>query len=204
MIELPKKKYNIIYADPAWSYNGKLPQRAKVQHYPVMLIEDICSIPVKDISADDSILFMWATFPLLQEGLNVVKSWGFTLKTCAFVWVKTNKRTDPKQAAFFPVDSFDKFWGMGGWTRSNAEICLLGTKGKPKRLDKGIHQVLYEPIREHSRKPDCVREKIVKLCGDLPRLEMFSRTQTPGWDIWGNQSDKFKPTMPDQPKNLIL
>ena len=93
---------------------------------------------------------------------------------------------------------------MGGWTRSNAEICLLGTKGKPKRLDKGIHQVLYEPIREHSRKPDCVREKIVKLCGDLPRLEMFSRTQTPGWDIWGNQSDKFKPTMPDQPKNLIL
>ena len=92
--------------------------------------------------------------------------------------------------------------GYGWWTRSNAEICLLGTKGKPKRLDKGIHQVIYEPIREHSRKPDCIRDKIVQLCGDLPRLEMFSRTVTPGWDIWGNQTDKFKP-MPDQ-KELIL
>jgi len=183
-IPLPNKKYNIIYADPPWSYNGKLPQRAKEQHYPVMPIKDICSIPVKDITADDSILFMWATFPLLQEGLDVIKSWGFTYKTCAFTFVKKNKKSD------------SLFWGMGGWTRSNAEICLLATKGKPKRVSAGVHQVIgdeviYEPIREHSRKPDCVRDRIIKLCGDLPRLEMFSRTVTPGWDIWGNQSDKF-------------
>ena len=87
----------------------------KVQHYPVMPIEDICSIPVKDITADNSILFMWATFPLLQEGLDVVKAWGFELKTCAFVWIKTNKRTDVKQSSFFPVDSFDSFgvWVVG-------------------------------------------------------------------------------------------
>jgi N6-adenosine-specific RNA methylase IME4 len=169
------KKYNIIYADPAWSYSGKLPQRAKEQHYKVMCLDDICKLPVSDISADNSILLMWATFPLLDKALRVIRDWGFEYKTCAFTWIKKNKKSD----------SF--FWGMGMWTRSNAEVCLIGTKGKPKRNSASVHQVVYDPIREHSRKPDCVRDRIVQLCGDLPRIELFARQKTDGWDAWGNE-----------------
>ena len=156
MIPFPEdKKYNIIYADPAWSYGGKL--------------------PVSDISADNSILLMWATFPLLDKALRVIRDWGFEYKTCAFTWIKKNKKSD----------SF--FWGMGMWTRSNAEVCLIGTKGKPKRNSASVHQVVYDPIREHSRKPDCVRDRIVELCGDLPRIELFARRKVEGWDYWGNE-----------------
>ena len=176
MIPFPEnKKYNIIYADPAWSYGGKLPQRAKEQHYPVMGLDDICKLPVSDISADNSILLMWATYPLLDKALKVINDWGFEYKTCAFTWIKKNKKSD----------SF--FWGMGMWTRSNAEVCLIGTKGKPKRNSASVHQVVYEPIREHSRKPDCVRDRIVELCGDLPRIELFARQKVEGWDCWGNE-----------------
>ena len=176
MIPFPEnKKYNIIYADQAWSYGGKLPQRAKEQHYPVMGLDDICKLPVSDISADNSILLMWATYPLLDKALKVINDWGFEYKTCAFTWIKKNKKSD----------SF--FWGMGMWTRSNAEVCLIGTKGKPKRNSASVHQVVYEPIREHSRKPDCVRDRIVELCGDLPRIELFARQKVDGWDCWGNE-----------------
>ena len=174
-MKLPKQKFNIIYADPAWSYNGKLPQRGKVQHYPVMEHKDICALPVKDIAADDCCLFMWVTFPKLEDGLKVIKAWGFEYKNCAFVFVKKNKKRN----------SF--FWGLGGWTRSNAELCLLAFKGKPKRQAADVHQIVCEPIREHSRKPDCVRDRIVKLCGNLPRIELFARHKTPGWEVWGNE-----------------
>ena len=169
------EKYNIIYADPPWSYHGTPPQRAKVPHYKVMDMDDICSLPVIDIAADDCILFMWATYPKIDQGLRVIKEWGFEYKTCGFTWIKKNKK----------ADSF--FWGMGMWTRSNAEVCLIGTRGKPKRHSASVHQVVYERIREHSRKPDCVRDKIVELCGDLPRIELFARQKTSGWDVWGDE-----------------
>ena len=107
--------------------------------------------------------------------LKVIKEWGFEYKTCGFSWVKKNKKAD------------SLFWGMGYYTRSNNEICLLATKGKPKRVSSGVHQVVIDKIREHSRKPDCVRDRIVKLCGDLPRIELFARQKTPGWDVWGNE-----------------
>ena len=174
-IKFPDKKYNIIYADPPWSYKGKLPQRAKVPHYKVMEIDDICALPVKDISSDNCILLMWTTYYHLEKSLGVIKAWGFEYKTCGFTWIKRNKNHD----------SF--FWGMGAWTRSNAEVCLIGTKGKPKRQSAAVHQVVYEPIREHSRKPDCIRDRIIELCGDLPRIELFARQKTPGWDVWGNE-----------------
>ena len=79
------------------------------------------------------------------------------------------------------------FWGLGYWTRANNEICLLATKGKPKRVSKSVHQVIYEPLREHSRKPDTARSRIVELCGDLPRIELFARQKVEGWDCWGDQ-----------------
>ena len=178
-MKLPNKKYNIIYADPAWSYKtwsakGK-EKKSPENHYHCMCIEDIYNLPVQDIADDDCILFIWVTYPLLKEGLQTINEWGFTYKTCGFSWIKKNKKSD------------SLFWGLGYWTRANNEICLLATKGKPKRLSKGVHQVVLDKIKEHSRKPDCVRDRIVELCGDLPRIELFAREKTEGWDVWGNE-----------------
>jgi len=182
------KKFNIIYADPPWSYDDKAMNRGGAErHYSTMSVEDICALPVAEIAADNCVLFLWGTWPKLYESLQVVKEWGFEFKTCAFVWVKTNKRTNIKQYSFLPQDSFDSFWGMGRWTRANTEFCLLATKGKPERKDAGVHQVIYAPIDKHSKKPEETREKILKLCGDVPRVEMFARKATPGWEIWGNE-----------------
>ena len=185
-----QKKYAIFYADPPWRYDDKSLNRGGAErHYKTMSIEDIKAMPVNEIAAENSILFMWATFPKLHEGLDTIKAWGFEFKTCAFVWVKTNKRTNVMQTSFLPAKSFDNFWGMGRWTRSNAEICLLAVKGKPQRLNADVHQIIYAPIDKHSKKPAETREKILRLCGDLPRLEMFARTAPAGWDVFGNQVD---------------
>jgi len=182
------KKYQIIYADPPWSYDDKSLNRGGAErHYSTMDNKDICDIPIQKIADDNCILFMWATFPKLQEGLDVIKSWGFEFKTCGFVWIKTNKRTNTNQTSFLPEESFDSFMGMGRWTRSNAEICLIATKGKIERKSAGVHQLIYEPIMKHSKKPNVVRDKIIELCGDLPRIELFCRDKAEGWDIWGNE-----------------
>ena len=140
-----------------------------------MSIDDIRNLPVRELADKNCILFIWVTFPTLREAFSVIDAWGFTYKTVAFAWVKQNKKTS------------SLFWGMGYWTRSNAEICLLATKGKPKRQSAGVHQFLISPIEQHSKKPDAAREKIVALMGDLPRIELFARQKTPGWDIWGNE-----------------
>lgn len=173
------RKYNIIYADPPWTfktYSEKGSEyKSAANHYSLMCKEDIQNLPVKDLAADDCVLFLWVTFPCLEEGLELIKAWGFTYKTCAFNWVKRNKKSD------------SYFWGLGYWTRSNSEICLLATKGHPKRLSKSVHQIVDARIREHSRKPDEVRERIVDLCGDLPRIELFARQRCEGWDCWGNE-----------------
>lgn len=183
-----KNMYKIIYADPPWSYNDKSMNRGGAErHYKTMRLSDIKALPVDSISDDDSILFMWATFPQLQEALDVIRSWGFVYKTIAFVWVKTNKRTNVEQLSFLPTDSFDSFWGMGNWTRSNAEICLLAVKGNPKRLNADVHSIIYAPIDVHSRKPKETRDKIIRLVGDLPRIELFARKATEGWDVFGNE-----------------
>lgn len=177
MIPFPKKKYNIIYADPAWHYQvwAEGSKRNVTSKYSTMNPQEIWDLPVQDIADKNCILFLWVTFPKLLEGIETINKWGFTYKTCGFNWVKKNKI----------ADSF--FWGMGYWTRANTELCLIATKGKPKRISKGVHQVVYERIREHSRKPDCIRDKITELCGDLPRIELFARQKADGWDSWGNE-----------------
>lgn len=155
-----------------------------------MKTEEIAALNVKDISDENCVLFMWATFPKLFDAEKVINSWGFEYKTCAFVWVKTNKNTDVNQTSFLPADSFDTFWGGGHYTRSNAEVCLLATKGKPKRLSASVHQIIYAPVREHSRKPEEAYCKIEKLYGKLPRVELFARKLKSGWDSWGNEISK--------------
>lgn len=184
-------KYSVIYSDPPWRFwaGGN---RNATRYYDCMKIEDIAALPVQDWAADDCALFMWVTFPTLHQAFQVIDSWGFEYKTCAFAWVKSKKSHNQHQAAFFPEDNFDSFMGCGYWTRANVELCLLATRGKPKRQSKSVRQVVFEPIREHSRKPDCIRNRIVELCGDVPRLEMFARQKTAGWDVWGNQTEKFK------------
>lgn len=104
-----------------------------------------------------------------------MKAWGFSYKTIGFNWIKKNKKSD------------SLFWGMGNWTRSNSEICLMGIKGKPKRVAANVHSVVMTPIEQHSKKPDEVRKRIVQLCGDVPRIELFARQYADGWDCWGNE-----------------
>jgi len=172
----PNKKYKIIYADPPWSYDDKAlaGSRGACCKYPVMTINDIANLQVKDIADDDCILFLWVTYPKLNECFNIIKAWGFEYKTVAFTWVKkTGLGT--------------WFMGMGRWTRANAEVCLLATKGKPKRINAGVRQIVESIPEKHSKKPNEVREKIVQLCGDLPRIELFARERVIGWDAWGNE-----------------
>lgn len=174
------KKYNIIYADPPWQYKVWSREtglgRSAESHYRTMPKEEIQNLPVADICEKDCVLLLWVTAPCLREGIELVEKWGFTYKTFGFTWIKQNKRSD------------SLFWGMGYYTRANAEICLLATKGKPlKRLSRAVHQVIVSKIREHSRKPDEARERIVELFGDLPKIELFARQQVDGWDCWGNE-----------------
>ena len=173
------KKYNIIYADPPWR-NPKSGTKARnnEKHYPSMSTEEICRLPVKNICCDKSILFLWICFPCLPDSLRVMESWGFEYYGLAFDWCKLNSSGNPKI-------------GCGYYTRQNNELCLIGVKHKMadriKPLSKNIACSILEPAREHSRKPDSVRENIVSICGDLPRIELFARQQFDGWDCWGNE-----------------
>jgi len=171
------KKYNIIYADCPWTYNDKANagKRGASHKYPTQSEDWLKSLPVKDIAADDCVLFMWVTMPKLPDVFEVIKAWGFEYKTCAFTWVKKNKLKN------------SYFMGMGNWTRSNPELCLLATKGKPKRLSASVLSIIDSPIQSHSEKPSVTRDKIVELMGDLPRVELFSRHKVEKWDSWGNQ-----------------
>jgi len=174
-MKLPNKKYQIIYADPPWSYDRKVGQGVASEQYNTMDIEDIKKLPIKEISDDDCALFMWATFPKLNEALEVIKAWGFTLKTVAFNWIKLNDDGTP-------------FFGIGFYTKSNGEICILATKGKTlKVLDNTISQVIMTRKSRHSSKPHVVYGLIERLFGYLPRIELFARHKREGWDAWGNE-----------------
>lgn len=218
---LPTHSQNIIYADPPWTYqqtvkNGALKRKDGTLIYPSMPIKDLCGLgpEIERISNPDAALFLWATMPLLAEALEVIKAWGFKYKTCFVTWVKTTK--DGTKPAF----------GVGYYTRSNAELCLVATKGKiasykrllPDEVARGasamssiVHDptthervnflalledsptpVVMTPRREHSRKPEVVREMITTLLGDIPRVELFAREVSPGWSVMGNDVNHFK------------
>ena len=175
---MAEKKYSVILADPPWHYyvhSKKDAGRTAESHYSTMNIEDIKALPVAGIADKDCALFLWVTFPCLLEGLEVIKAWGFAYKTVAFVWVKQNKKSE------------SLFLGMGYWTRSNVEICILATKGRPKRVHAGVHQVVVSHIEEHSRKPEEVHHRINQLMGSVPKIELFARRKAEGFDVWGNE-----------------
>lgn len=174
----PLNNYQVIYADPPWQYSDKSKNRGGAErHYDTMSIDDLCELNVKALAADDSLLFMWVTFPMLEDAFRVMRAWGFEYKTCGFTWVKTNKD-----------DSV--YMGMGHYTRSNSELCLIGKRGKGvKRLNAGIRNTQLHRREEHSKKPDQFRKDIEALHGDVPRIELFARDCFDGWDAWGNELD---------------
>ena len=169
------KKYQIIYADPPWQYRNDKGSGVAENHYRTMPVEEICRLPVKELTDRNAVLFLWVTCPQLPEAFKVMEAWGFEYKTVGFVWIKPKRYEEG-----FVL-------GMGYWTRSNVEICLIATKGKPKRQSKTVSQLIISPREQHSKKPDKTRELIVELMGDLPRLELFARERSPGWDVWGNE-----------------
>jgi len=170
-------RFKIIYADVPWSYRDQGCSGTMADHYHGMKLEDIKRLPVQDIADKDSVLFFWATYPMLKEALEVIEAWGFTYKTIAFQWIKLN----PK--------SLTPFYGLGRWTRGNTEPCLLATKGHPHRVSNSVFQLIQTPRRRHSEKPDIVRDKIIELMGPLPRIELFARKKAPGWEAIGNEID---------------
>lgn len=175
-----QKKYKIIYADPPWSFNnkktgGSMKSGADAQ-YATMSIDDLKQLDVKSICDEDCALVMWYVSSQPQEALDLVKAWGFTVKTMnGFIW---NKLTAKGNA----------FFGMGFWTRAGAECALIATKGKPKTASRSVRQVINAKIGKHSEKPAAIRFAVTELFGDLPRLEMFARCAPDGWGVFGNEA----------------
>lgn len=175
-LSLPlNKKYNIIYADPPWTFEQKAVRGNANDQYPTMTLEEIKSLPVSQISEDNAALFLWVVMALLPEALEVIQAWGFKYKTLAFVWIKGTEST--------PLTT-----GVGWYTRPSAELCLLSMKGRLDRANHDVYQVHHSINRRHSQKPNEFRERIVKLFGDIPRIELFARRKAVGWDVWGNEA----------------
>jgi site-specific DNA-methyltransferase (adenine-specific) len=178
------KKYNIIYADFPWRYNSRANHKTRFRggchgHYKTMTMKEIKDFPLQDMAAENCALFMWCTFPYLNDQIKLFEHWGFKYRTVGFTWVKLNKKNGKP------------FFGVGYYAKSNAEVCLLGIKGKMKTVSNKVSSIIMSPRREHSRKPDEARERIVELFGDLPRVELFARSIANGWDSHGDEVGKF-------------
>jgi N6-adenosine-specific RNA methylase IME4 len=173
--------FGVIYADPPWPFatrSARGRDRSPDRHYAQMTSSEIMALPVWEVAAPDCVLLMWVTMPQLPLGLWVMRSWGFEYKTCGFAWLKTNK-----DGALFK--------GLGFWTRANAELCLLGTRGNPKRLHADVPQAILAPRGRHSAKPAEIRRRIERLAPG-PYLELFAREKAPGWISWGDQLPELK------------
>jgi N6-adenosine-specific RNA methylase IME4 len=190
---LPRGHYGAILADPPWHFaawssptakgNGKNYGSDRGPTYQTMDDDDLAALPVAKLAAPNCVLFLWSCWPVLFRSKAILDAWGFKYKTCAFSWMKAD------QYRLFALQE-DIRMGLGYWTRANTEPCLLATRGSPKRLNPDVRQGILEPIREHSRKPDCVHERIERLVAG-PYLELFARQRRPGWDCWGNETDKY-------------
>jgi N6-adenosine-specific RNA methylase IME4 len=199
--DLPRQHFGAVLCDPPWrfeTYNeagrNRCPDwktfKGSPKHYDTMSMDDLLALPVSDLAAADACLFMWISWPMLVEAMQLIERWSFTYKTCAFAWMKAHT----KQIDMFRDDA-DPLMGNGYWTRSNSEVCLLATRGKPKRLNADVRQGIIAPRRQHSRKPEGVHERIERLVGG-PYLELFARQRRPGWTVWGNDVDRFRESAP--------
>jgi site-specific DNA-methyltransferase (adenine-specific) len=175
------RMYDIIYADPPWKYNDRRNKHTRfcggaMAHYPVLDYKKIARLNIQSITKEDAVLCLWATYPMLKEALYVMEKWGFKYKTQLFTWIKTNKNNGKP------------FFGIGYYTKSNAEVCLLGVKGQTlKPITNKISSVIISPREAHSKKPEEARYRIEQLWGDRDRIELFARGKHRGWDCWGNE-----------------
>ena len=200
--QLKGRKFNLIYADPAWQFGnvktgGSMKSGAAHHYKSTMSVDELKAMPISDIAADDCILVMWYVGSMPQEALDVVQAWGFTLKNMnGFVWNKLTVNNNP-------------FFGMGFWTRAGSESAIIAVKGKPKVASRSVRAVgFYEPesldeilkhtifsgtfkIGQHSEKPNEFREACIELAGDVPRIELFSRKRVKGWSVWGDEVGKL-------------
>ncbi len=194
--KLPNKKYDIIYADPPWDYNGKLQfdkssaSADKIDisrnifissasfKYPTLKLNELKKLPLKDIAKEDCLLFMWSSNPHLAQAIELGKSWGFEYRTIAFIWDKMNHNP-------------------GQYTLSNCEICLVFKKGKiPKpRGARNVQQLIRVPRGKHSEKPIEISQGITKMFPMQKKIELFARKTAEGWDCWG--LDVFEQTNKD-------
>lgn len=190
---LPAMCFSVLYADPPWAFRrsaliNRGHARAVEKEYPTMQPDEIAALPVGLIAEPNAVLFLWATGPKLPQALSVMRSWGFEYRTIAFVWIKLTTRADKP------------FFGMGFYTRANAELVLVGTRGKGlRRRDASVRQVVLDVydgpseeqiasrIGRHSAKPDEVRMRIERLY-EGPRIELFAREQVRDWYVWGNDA----------------
>lgn len=206
---LKRNAYGVIYADPAWLFEtysgGGVPQRAPEQHYETMPVEEMARLPVHQLAAPDCALFMWSISSHLPQCLALAGAWGFTYSSKAFGWTKLNPKAEEnhyarlcriddqksKDGDFAALaDDANWFMGMGHTTRKNTEDCWLFTRGQPKRLDRGVRELIVAPVGEHSRKPHETYDRIERLY-DGPYCELFARNSRAGWSSWGKESTKF-------------
>lgn len=183
---LEKGSFGCVTADPPWrfrTWNETNQHKSPSKHYDLMTTEDIMALPVADLAAPNSVLLLWATNPMIPQALAVMSAWGFTYKTIGFCWAKTTTRTNASWAPKYHI-------GLGYWSRANIELCLLGVRGKPKRIGKDVRQLIVSPRRDHSRKPEEFYSSAERLVPG-PYLELFSRTNRVGWSTWGNETGKF-------------
>ena len=177
-------KFGTILADPPWRFNnrtGKMaPEHKRLNRYATLSLEEIQSIPVFDVAAENSHLYLWIPNALIQMGLDTMKAWGFEYKT-NLVWYKTRKDGGPDGR------------GVGFYFRNVTEMVLFGVKGSLRTLDPGRRQVniILERKREHSRKPDGFYP-IIESCSPGPYLELFARGPRDGWSIWGNEAEEYE------------
>jgi N6-adenosine-specific RNA methylase IME4 len=170
--------FGVLLCDPPWAYRDKCHagKRGACYKYETMTYEQLAALPVMQLAAPDCLLAMWWVPPMPLQAINLILDWDFRLVTmCGFTWVKTT--TTGKWA-----------FGMGHWTRGNAENCLFAIRGKPKRVSAAVSQLIVAPVREHSRKPDAAYDRLEQLIGDVPRIELFARRARPNWTIWGNEA----------------
>lgn len=193
---IPRGRYGAIVADPPWRFetrspkgrgrspdyrtvNGNAPRLGSPRHYDTLRMSEMMALPIGDLAAKDSVLFLWAIDCMLPAALDLGEAWGFTFKTVAFTWAKCRAKAEGWHI------------GLGYWTRGNPESCLLFTRGSPKRLSASVRQLIVAPRREHSRKPEEARERIEALVRG-PYLELFAREPRAGWDAWGDQIGRFE------------
>lgn len=198
LLEMPRGPFKCILADPPWHFRARTAlqmtnwtsRRDAEKHYRVMGVDDIKALPVRSVAGPDCHLFLWTTGPCLRQVFDVIEAWGFRYSAVAFTWVKLKRTFDAAQLRFVPTAESDLHVGLGLTTRKNAEFCLLGRRGNCKRNAKDVREIIMAPVREHSRKPDEVYQRIERYC-DGPYLELFARQTRPGWSSWGDETDRF-------------